>query len=193
MQVTQQVFVAEECVRGAHNKLKAESNFRREVEKTLGSVKEEKSQVAEKLKNYEQGRQSALVGLKTTEDQRKRIYTTELDLATEKAAVLSLKVELEKAKAEAQAIQEAAQAAKRASYERGVLEMEQRLAEEVAEVCRDYCSITWGADLNIAGVPADSELRKVERVFYPEHIRKVLTDPSSATLPLPSLEQVPSA
>ena len=43
MQVTQQVFVAEECVRGAHNKLKAESNFRREVEKTLGSVKEEKS------------------------------------------------------------------------------------------------------------------------------------------------------
>ena len=53
MQVTQQVFVAEECVRSAHNKFEAESNFRREVEKTLGSVKEEKSQLAEKLKTSE--------------------------------------------------------------------------------------------------------------------------------------------
>ena len=45
------------------------------------------------------------MGLKTAEaqaeDQRKRLYTTKLDLATEKAAVLSLKAELEKAKAEA--------------------------------------------------------------------------------------------
>ena len=189
--------MAKECVRGAHNKLEAESNFRHKVEKTLRSVKEEKSQLAEKFKNYEQGRQSALVGLKTAEaqaeNQRKHFYTTELDLATEKAAVLSLKVKLEKAKVEAQAIQEAAQAAKRAAYERGMLETEQRLAEEVAEMCRDYCSMTWGADLNSTGVPTDFELRKVERVFYPEHIREVLTDPSSATLPLPFLEQVPSA
>ena len=66
----------------------------------------------------------------------------ELDLAKEKAVVLSLKAELEKAKAEAQAIQEAAQATKRVAYERGVLETEQRLAEEVAEVCRDYCTVT---------------------------------------------------
>ena len=43
MQVTQQVFVAEECIRSAHNKLEAESNFRRKVEKKLGFVKEENS------------------------------------------------------------------------------------------------------------------------------------------------------
>ena len=43
MQVTQQVFVAEECVRNAHNKFEAESNFYREVEKVLGSIKEEKT------------------------------------------------------------------------------------------------------------------------------------------------------
>ena len=101
MQVTQQVFVAEECVRSAHNKFEAESNFRCEVEKMLGSVKEEKSQLAEKLKTSEQGRQSALAGLKTTKDQHKRLLTTKLDLAMEKAVVLSLKAELEKAKAEA--------------------------------------------------------------------------------------------
>ena len=57
--------------------------------------------MAEKLKTFKQGRQSALVGLKTAKAQRKRLYTTELDLATKKAMVLSLKAELEKAKAEA--------------------------------------------------------------------------------------------
>ena len=43
MQVTQQVFVVEECIKSAHNKIEAESNFRHKVEKTLGSVKKEKT------------------------------------------------------------------------------------------------------------------------------------------------------
>ena len=130
--------MAKECIRSAHNKLEAESNFRRKVEKKLGFVKKENSQLAEMLKTSEQGHQSTLARLKTAEaqaeDQCKHLYTTDLDLATEKAAVLSLKAELEKAKAEAQVIREAAQAAKRAAYEGGVLETKQRLAEEVAEV-----------------------------------------------------------
>ena len=45
-------------------------------------------------------------------------------------------------KAEAQAIREAAQTAERAAYEQGVPETEQRLAEEVDKVCRDYYSVT---------------------------------------------------
>ena len=69
MQVTQQVFVAEKCVKNAYNKFEAESNFRREVEKVLGSVKEEKTQLAEKLKTFEHEHQSTLVGLKTAEAQ----------------------------------------------------------------------------------------------------------------------------
>lgn len=105
MQVTQQVFVAEECVKSAHNKFEAESNFRCDVEKALGSVKEEKTQLAEKLKTSEDERQRPLAGLKTAEaqaeDQHKLLFTTELNLATEKAMVLSLKAELEKVKAEA--------------------------------------------------------------------------------------------
>ena len=70
--------------------------------------------------------------------------------------------------------------------------MKQRLAEEVAEVCRDYCSVTWATALNNAGVLAESKLRKAERVFYPEHIREIPTDLSSAALPSPVLKQVPS-
>ena len=74
-----------------------------------------------------------------------------------------------------------------------MLEIEQRLAEEVAEVCKDYCTMTWNEALNSAGVLADSKLRRAERVYFPEHIREIPTNPSLAALPSPSLEQVPSA
>ena len=49
---------------------------------------------------------------------------TELNLATEKAVVLGLKAELEKAKAETQAAKEAAQAVELVAYEWGMLETE---------------------------------------------------------------------
>ena len=162
--------MAEECVRGTHNKFEAESNLRRELEKALGSAKEEKSQLAEKLKKSEQERQSALAGLKNAEtqveDQRQLLHTTKLNLATEKAIVLSLKAEMEKAKAEAQAAKDATQAAGTAAYERGMLETEQRLAEEVAKVCRDYCTVTWNEALNNARVPEDSELRRADGCIF---------------------------
>ena len=57
-----------------------------------------------------------------------------------------------------------------ASYERGVEDTENRLANEVAGVCREYCAETWMKEPNSAGVPADSELRKVEKIFFLEHI-----------------------
>ena len=117
----------------------------------------------------------------------------ELNLATEKATVLSPKDELEKAKAEAQAVKDTAQATEIAAYEQEMLETEQTLAEEVAELCRDYCTMTWNEALNNAGVSADSELRRAKIVYFPEPIREILTDPSSAALLLPVLEQVPSA
>ena len=66
--------------------------------------------------------------------------------------------------------------------------MEQRLTEEVAEVCRDYCSVTWDAAFNSAGVPAESKLRKAKRVFYPEHIKEIPTNLSSGALPSPALK-----
>ena len=59
-------------------------------------------------------------------------------------------------------------------------------------MCRDYCTVTWNEALNSVGVPADSELRRAERVYFLEHIREIPTDPSSVALPLPSFEQVPN-
>ena len=80
---------------------------------------------------------------------------------------------------------ETTKAVERASYECGVKDTEIRLAEEVAGVCRDYCTKTWIETFNSAGIPANSELRKAESIFFPEHIREA----PATSLPLlnPSL------
>ena len=86
---------------------------------------------------------------------------------------------------------EASEAMETASYERGVLETETRLAEEMAGVCRDYCVEIWVEALNWAGVPVDSELRRAENIFFLEDIREVPgTLPPPIANPLPPLEQL---
>ena len=67
MQVTQQVYVAEDLVQNAHNKFDPEAQSRHEVEKALDTANHEKTQLVEKLKVAENARQSAEVGLKTAE------------------------------------------------------------------------------------------------------------------------------
>ena len=80
---------------------------------------------------------------------------------------MDLKAELEKAKDAARVAREVSEAVETASYERGVLETEIRLAKEVAGMCRDYCTGTWVEALNWAGVPTDFELRRAENIFFP--------------------------
>ena len=48
-----------------------------------------------------------------------------------------------------------------------------RLTEEVATVCRDYITMSWGVALDRAAVPADSDLRKSENIFFPKDIREI--------------------
>ena len=83
-----------------------------------------------------------MAGLKNAEaqaeNQQKLLYTTELNLATEKQKVLDLKAELQKLKDVARVAREAAEVAVNASYECEVANTEARLLEEVAVVCRDY-------------------------------------------------------
>ena len=132
----------------------------------------------------EKERSSALASLKNAEaqieDQRKLLYIKKIDLAIHKQLVLDLKVELQKvkdiAKEVARVAKETTKTMERAAYEGGVEDMETRLTEKVAEVCRDYCTETWTEALYNAGVPADSELRKAESIFFPEHIRKAPVD-----------------
>ena len=50
------------------------------------------------------------------------------------------------------------------AFERGVLETETWLAEEVARVCKDYCAKVWEKSLSRAGVPVNSELRRAKNI-----------------------------
>ena len=93
------MFVAEEYCRNNRNLAEAEAQSRAEVEKSVGSLKQENFELSEKFKEVEKGRKSALAGLKNAEtqaeDQRQKLYVTETNLATERQTVLDLKAALQ--------------------------------------------------------------------------------------------------
>ena len=85
---------------------------------------------------------------------------------------------------------EAVKATKAVTYERGVVETEARLIAEVTVVCTDYCAETYYKTLDRAGVPTDSNLRRADKVYYPEDIREdPIALPPPIALPLPPPEQ----
>ena len=158
-QITQQIFVAEEWNRDAYKQADAEALSLAEIEKELGAVKQEQYELTEQLKKAHSAHLSGKAGLKTVErqieNQHQKLHVTEIDLATERQLVLDLKAALQKAKKEAQLAREAVEAEKRASYQLGVEQTQAKLTEELSEVCRDYCSMTWDRALSVAGVPTD--------------------------------------
>ena len=87
--------------------------------------------------------------------------------------VSDLKAEPVKTKEAARLAREAAEATMAASYECGVADTEARLTEKVATVCRDYITMSWGVALDRATVSADSNLRKIENIFFPKDIREI--------------------
>ena len=76
--------------------------------------------MSKKFKDSDKARLSAKAGLKTMErqmeDQRQKLYMTEINLAIEKQTVLNLKAKLQKAKEAARVAREAAEATMNASY-----------------------------------------------------------------------------
>ena len=166
-------------------------------------LKEKQAKMAEQVKDALRQRDSAETGLKTTEKQvgdiRKKLHYCEINLTTEKQMVTELREELRKAREAAQLLKEATEAEKQAAYDLGVQETQNRFTEEFSAVARDYCDITWGKALDVAGVPADSVLRRSERIFYDSDIREL---PGSESPPLehpakvsevPITHQVPPA
>ena len=99
----------------------------------------------------------------------------------------------------AQLLKEAAEAEKQAAYTLGMEETQARLTKEVSAVCRDYCDISWGKALDVAGVPVDYGLRRPESIYYDPEIRE-LSNPNSSrpeqatqVSELPKVDQVPPA
>ena len=72
MQVTQQIFVAEEWVKDARNQVKAEAYSHAEVEKSLKALKQEKAELTDKLVEAERACSNAEAGLKIAERQAEK-------------------------------------------------------------------------------------------------------------------------
>ena len=118
-------------------------------------------------------------------------------MATEKQLVTEFREELRKAREATQLFKEAAEAEKQAAYMLGVEETQARFTEEFSAVARDYYDISWGKALDVAGVTADSDLRRLESIYYDPEIRE-LSDPNSSlpeqaaqVFKLPKVDQVP--
>ena len=122
MQVTQQIFVAEEWAKKARENLHTEVQSHIAAEKATGTLRLEKDRLNNKVKDAQKVRASAKAGLKTTtqqvEEMCKQLHMSEINLATEKQTVSDLKAELLKAKEAARLAREAAEAAVLTSYER---------------------------------------------------------------------------
>ena len=138
--------------------------------------------MAEQMKVALKVRDSVEADLKTTKKQfeeiRKVLHYFEINLATDKQMVTELREELRKAREATQLLKKATKAEKQAAYDLGVQETQNRLTEEFFAVVRDYYDITWGKALDAAGVPADSNLRQPESIYYDSDIRE-LPDPGS--------------
>ena len=119
--------MAKEYCRNNRNLAEAEAQSRAEVERSVGSLKQENLELSEKFKEAKKNRRNAEAGLKNAEtqaeDQRQKLFVTETNLATKRQTVLDLKAALQKAeeqvrlaKEEVQLVREAAEAEKKASY-----------------------------------------------------------------------------
>ena len=97
---------------------------------------------------------------------------------------MELKADLQKAKEAAHLAKKATEAEKQASYLLGVEETQVKLTEELAEVCRDYCNVTWDEVLNVAEVLVNSAWRQPRSIYYHPDICEV---PGAISSPLPLL------
>ena len=169
--------MAKEWVKDSRNEAKAEANYRFEIEKEVGNLKEDQAKLFEQLKEAVRARDNSKACLKNAEkqaeEQGKQLHFTEINLATERQLVKDLREEFRKVKEAAQLAKEAAETEKQAAYTLGVEETQVRLTEELSVVYKEYCGICWGKVLDATGVPVDSDLRRPENVYYDPEIREL--------------------
>nr|XP_023885516.1 eukaryotic translation initiation factor 5B-like [Quercus suber] len=132
------VYVAEEWNRKAYVEVQAEAQARSEAKRTLGSLKDEVSQILDQLKGVTQERNSFHAGLRNAETQaeaqRKLLNDAQKNLVAERELVKELRAELLKAKKaakeaqrDAQLAKEATEAEKKASFQLGVKTTEKNI------------------------------------------------------------------
>ena len=123
----------------------------------------------------------------------KQLHYIEINMAIEKQLVTDLREELRKAREAAQLLKEVAKAEKQAAYKLGMEEIQVRLTKEFSAVARDYCDISWGKALDVAGVLADSGLRRPKSIYYDPEIRELSNPSSSLPEQAAQVSRVPKA
>ena len=159
-------------MKNARGETRVALDARAKVETELGALKEKHAKMAEQLKEAVRARDSAEVGLKTTDRQFE---------------------ELRKARETAQLFKEAVEAEKQATYALGVQETQSRLTEEFSVVATDYCDISWGKALDAVRIPADFILRRPESIYYDLDICKLSSPSSSPSAQPAQVSEVPTA
>ena len=166
-----------------------EAQSRYAVEKATVDLKLDFERQDKEMKEVKKAHASAEAGVKNAEKQAEelhvKLHQSEEKLTAEQQAVSTLEAELARTKEEARLAREAAEKAVAALYERAVHDTEARIAEEVAIVCREYITTSWNVALDRADVPADSDLRKAENIFFPEDVREI-PDEDASKEPLPT-------
>ena len=80
--------MAKEWIWDARNEARAEAHSRAEVEKSLGALKQEQTELANKLTTLERAHLNVEAGLKSTEtqaeNQHKQLHITKIKLATQR-------------------------------------------------------------------------------------------------------------
>ena len=98
MQVTQQIFVAEEWAKNSREKLNTKVQSILATEKAAGALRLKKERLSKEIKEAFKARDSAETGLKTTtkqaEDMRQQLHLSKINLVTEKQMVSDLKAQL---------------------------------------------------------------------------------------------------
>ena len=86
---------------------------------------------------------------------------------------------------------EVAEAEKQATYKLGVEETQVRLTEELSVVCREHYDVSWGKALDAVGVLVDSDLRRLESIYYNPEIRELPSPDSSHFKQAPEASEQP--
>ncbi|XP_023917418.1 uncharacterized protein LOC112028956 [Quercus suber] len=166
--------------------------------------------VIESLEEMTRAKDSAAsdlaTAMKQAEDQTKRLQDIEGQLQAAQEDITDLKQKLaeavgvkgiaEYAKEEAGRAKDEAvfaridaersvEQAEEEAFAEGVAKTEATLKAQIPKVCRRFCSQTWNEAFNQAGVDASSDLKRVEKVYYPPAIREVTLVTSEAESALP--------
>lgn len=165
-QATQTAHVAEEWVDQALHDQKEEESKRYAAQKSLAQTDKKLKETLVKLTKCDKARKSAEASIESKERQAREqllhLREAESQLAIARTNISELKKKLSQKNEEMSKVEQSAYKQK---------ETESHLKSQIPMVCPSFCLQTQVKALNATGVDPSSELRNLEKAFYPPAIR----------------------